>query len=63
MTPSEIYAHLADLAAQIDRAIRAPGQAPSNRAHLRYTRDKITDAISAMELVNSNPARAAMGAR
>jgi hypothetical protein len=51
MTTSEIYAHLATLAAQIDASIRN-GQTPSNRAHLRHARNQLTTALSAMELVN-----------
>lgn len=54
LTSSEIYTNLADLAAQLDRQIRASGQLPANRAQLRYTRDRITDALGAMGLVNHN---------
>jgi hypothetical protein len=54
MTSAEIYAHLADIAAQVDKQIRASGQLPANRAQLRYTRDRITDALGAMGLVNHN---------
>lgn len=52
MTTAEIYCHLANLALQIEQQIRAPGQAPSNRAHLRHTHIKITDAMGAMGMVN-----------
>lgn len=63
MTSAEIHAHLADLAAQIDLQIRASGQLPANRAQLRYTRDRITDALGAMGLVNHNHRVAQQGAR
>jgi len=59
MTTADIYIHLANLALQIEKQIRAPGQAPSNRAHLRHTHTKITDAMSAMGLVNHSHAVAA----
>lgn len=52
MSTAEIYCHLAELALQIEKQIRTQGQAPSNRAHLRHTHTKITDAMGAMGLVN-----------
>lgn len=63
LTSAEIHAHLADLAVQIDLQIRASGQLPANRAQLRYTRDRLNDAIGAMNLVNHNHNIAQQGAR
>jgi hypothetical protein len=54
MGTADIYVHLADLAVAIEKQIRAPGQLPSNRAHLRMVHSRITDALGSMGLVQYN---------
>lgn len=52
MSTFEIDQEIADLAVKIELAIRAAGQLPSNRAHLRYVHGKLSEAKAAMSQVN-----------